>query len=147
MEGNEGEYAWRSVCPCRTTVLPRATAAPVFVVNGLKREKLVAANSMILYELFFASLGAESEPEGELRDALVRDFGSVDRWRAEFSAMGARRRVGTGAAHLVAARQQAHQSMGHGPHDDARRRLPDPCARYVRALLSHGLRSESSRVC
>jgi superoxide dismutase, Fe-Mn family len=62
--------------------------APVFVVNGLKREELVAANSMILHELFFASLGTESEPEGELRDAPARDFGTLDRWRAEFSAMG-----------------------------------------------------------
>jgi hypothetical protein len=72
MEGNEGEYAWRSVCPCRTTVLPRAPVAPVFVVNGLKREKLVAATSMILHELFFASLDAESEQEGELRCAGPR---------------------------------------------------------------------------
>src|SRR3989475_9257340 len=62
--------------------------APVFVVNGLKREELIASNSMILHELFFASLGTESEPEGELRDALARDFGTLDRWRAEFSAMG-----------------------------------------------------------
>ena len=46
--------------------------APVFVVNGLKREELIAANSMILHELFFASLGSESEPEGDLRDALAR---------------------------------------------------------------------------
>jgi Fe-Mn family superoxide dismutase len=30
--------------------------APVFVVNGLKREELIATNSMILHELFFASL-------------------------------------------------------------------------------------------
>jgi len=63
-------------------------SAPVFVINGLKREELVAANSIILHEIFFASLGSESEPEGELRDALARDFGSIDRWRAEFSAMG-----------------------------------------------------------
>jgi superoxide dismutase, Fe-Mn family len=70
--------------------------APVFVVNGLKREELVAANSMILHELFFASLGSESEPEGELRDALARDFGSVDRWRAEFSAMGKAQGGGSG---------------------------------------------------
>jgi Fe-Mn family superoxide dismutase len=74
MEGNEGEYARRSVYTCRTTVRPPATAAPVFVVNGLKREELVAANSMILHELFFASLGAESEAEGELRDALAPRF-------------------------------------------------------------------------
>src|ERR671935_634223 len=57
------------------------TAAPIFVINGLKREELIATNSMILHELFFASLGNESAPEGELRDALIRDFGSVDRWR------------------------------------------------------------------
>ena len=31
--------------------------APIFVINGLKREELIATNSMILHELFFASLG------------------------------------------------------------------------------------------
>src|SRR5499425_548068 len=56
--------------------------APGFVINGLKREELIASNSMILHELFFASLGDESEPWGALRDALTRDFGSVDHWRA-----------------------------------------------------------------
>src|SRR6202051_3497453 len=61
--------------------------APGFVINGLKREELMASNSMILHELFFASLGEEGEPEGGLREALVRDFGNLDRWRAEFSAM------------------------------------------------------------
>jgi Fe-Mn family superoxide dismutase len=34
--------------------------APGFVINGLKREELIASNSMILHELFFASLGDES---------------------------------------------------------------------------------------
>src|SRR5689334_10919946 len=61
--------------------------APVFVVNGLKREELVATNSMILHELFFASLGEASEPDAVMREALARDFGSVERWRAEFAAM------------------------------------------------------------
>jgi superoxide dismutase, Fe-Mn family len=71
-------------------------AAPVFVINGLKREELIAANSMILHELFFASLSEESAPEGELREALIRDFGSVDRWRSEFSAMGKAQGGGSG---------------------------------------------------
>ena len=62
--------------------------APVFVVNGLKREELIATNSMILHELYFDGLGADGEPDRALRDALVRDFGSVDRWRTEFVAMG-----------------------------------------------------------
>ena len=69
---------------------------PGFVINGLKREELIASNSMILHELFFASLGEESTPEGELRDALVRDFGSFDRWRAAFSAMGKAQAGGSG---------------------------------------------------
>ena len=62
--------------------------APVFLVNGLKREELIATNSMILHELYFDGLGAEGEPDRALRDALVRDFGSVERWRSEFVAMG-----------------------------------------------------------
>jgi len=63
-------------------------SAPVFQVNGLKREQLIAMNSMILHELFFDGLGNESEPAAELRDALARDFGSYERWRSEFIAMG-----------------------------------------------------------
>jgi len=63
--------------------------APVFELNGLKREELIAANSMILHELYFASLGgAGSQPSGELLAAIERDFGSLDRWQAEFVAMG-----------------------------------------------------------
>lgn len=62
--------------------------APVFVVNGLKREELIATNSMILHELYFDGLGAEGAPDQALRDALVRDFASFERWRVEFVAMG-----------------------------------------------------------
>ena len=61
---------------------------PGFVINGLKREELIASNSMILHELFFDGLGDESAPGKELAGALTRDFGSVERWRAEFIAMG-----------------------------------------------------------
>jgi Fe-Mn family superoxide dismutase len=59
-----------------------------FLINGLKREQLIAMNSMILHELFFGGLGEESEPGPELRDAFARDFGSYERWRSEFIAMG-----------------------------------------------------------
>jgi Fe-Mn family superoxide dismutase len=64
------------------------TKAPVFVINGLKREQLVAANSMILHELFFASLGAGGDPGGDLAEALKRDFGSTAAWANEFAFMG-----------------------------------------------------------
>jgi Fe-Mn family superoxide dismutase len=62
--------------------------APGFVINGLKREQLIAMNSMVLHELFFDGLGDQSEPGPALREALARDFGSYDRWRSEFIAMG-----------------------------------------------------------
>src|SRR2546428_8918761 len=48
--------------------------APVFVVNGLKREELIATNSMILHELYFGGLGAEGEPDRALQEAIARDF-------------------------------------------------------------------------
>ena len=62
--------------------------APVFDVNGLGRERLIAANSMLLHEAYFDALGGSGEPFGGLARALERDFGSVDRWRSEFTAMG-----------------------------------------------------------
>ena len=62
--------------------------APGFTINGLKREELMAWNSMILHELYFAGLGAGNRPGNALVAAIERDFGSDTRWRAEFIAMG-----------------------------------------------------------
>jgi superoxide dismutase, Fe-Mn family len=59
-----------------------------FLINGLKREELIAMNSMILHELFFAGLGDESEAGPHLKSAIAHDFGSCERWRSEFVAMG-----------------------------------------------------------
>jgi Fe-Mn family superoxide dismutase len=62
---------------------------PNFVLNGLKREQLIAANSAVLHEIYFAGLGGDGgDPDGDMAAALERDFGSVAGWRAEFAAMG-----------------------------------------------------------
>lgn len=74
-------------------------AAPVFVLNGLKREELIATNSMILHEVYFDSLGDGGSLGGKLEAALVRDFGSVARWQAEFTAMG--KALGGGSGWVV----------------------------------------------
>jgi superoxide dismutase len=58
------------------------------IENGLKREELVALNSTLLHELYFASMGGDGKVTNAMFDALARDFGSVQRWRTEFSAMG-----------------------------------------------------------
>jgi Fe-Mn family superoxide dismutase len=72
------------------------TKAPNFVINGLKREELIAANSMNLHEVYFDSLGGAGRPTGALSDAIARDFGSLERWRTEFSAMGKAEGGGSG---------------------------------------------------
>ncbi len=72
----------------RLAAAPFATT-PGFELNGLKREELIATNSMLLHELYFASLGGDGvtmEPPMTL--ALEANFGSVERWRDEFVAMG-----------------------------------------------------------
>src|SRR5690348_10172183 len=62
---------------------------PGYVINGLKREELIALNSTLLHELYFASLGGDgTRPTPLIKEAIVRDFGSFDRWRDEFLAMG-----------------------------------------------------------
>jgi len=74
-------------------------SAPGFQLNGLKREELIAWNSMILHELYFACLGAPTKPGPALAAMIERDFGSDARWRAEFSGMG--KALGGGSGWVV----------------------------------------------
>lgn len=62
--------------------------APGFMLNGLKREELIAWNSMLLHEIYFSCLGSGGKPGAALGAAIERDFGSFTRWAAEFTAMG-----------------------------------------------------------
>jgi len=79
-------------------------STPVFEINGLKREELIAAGSVILHEVYFDSLGGHGdnpptgrdEPPAELAAAFERDFGSVGAWRNEFVAMAKAQRGGSG---------------------------------------------------
>jgi len=64
------------------------STASVFMINGLKREELIASNSMILHELYFDSLGGDSQPDRDLGGALERDFGGAEKWQTQFAAMG-----------------------------------------------------------
>jgi Fe-Mn family superoxide dismutase len=82
--------------------------APSFEINGLKREELIAAGSVVLHEVYFESLGGHGdnppsgrgEPTAALAQALERDFGSVGRWQTEFTAMAKALAGGSGWAIL-----------------------------------------------
>jgi Fe-Mn family superoxide dismutase len=70
--------------------------APNFLINGLKREELIAMNSMILHEIYFDGLGGAAAPTGALGDAIARDFGGLDKWKTQYSAMGKAEGGGSG---------------------------------------------------
>lgn len=75
--------------------------APGFLINGLKREELLAVNSMILHEVYFACLGAGGKPGAALGKQIETDFGSHDKWKAEFTGLGKALGGGSGWALLV----------------------------------------------
>ncbi len=81
------------------------TSAPGYVINGLKREELLAWNSMILHEIYFSAIGAPNRPGRALASAIERDFGSEARWRAEFIAMGKALGGGSGWVMLTHSRR------------------------------------------
>ena len=74
---------------------------PGYVINSLKREELIALNSTLLHELYFASLGSLDPSSETFASALSRDFQSVDRWRDEFVAMANGLAGGSGWVLLV----------------------------------------------
>src|SRR5436309_13621223 len=108
-ENNYGG-AVRRLNAIRARLAKRSWArTPVFEINGLKREELIAAGSVILHEVYFESLGGHgdnppsglAEPPGELARALERNFGSVAAWRSEFTAMAKALAGGSGWAILA----------------------------------------------
>src|SRR5882724_752643 len=109
-------------------------AAPVFTINGLKREELIATNSMILHALYFDGLGADGELDRPLNEALMRDFGSVERWRAEFVAVGKAMGGGSGWVLLAGGIPILALDMyGHSYHMD----YDTAAAKYVDAFMDN----------
>lgn len=95
-------------------------AAPPFVVNGLKREQLIALNSTLLHEAYFEALGGgpDEAPPPALAAALERDFGSVAAWQAEFTAMGRALAGGSGWV-ILAWSPRAGRLVNHWASDHA----------------------------
>jgi superoxide dismutase, Fe-Mn family len=77
---------------------------PGFMINGLKREELIAQNSIFLHELYFDCLGPANKPGAKLSAAIEHSFGSMDRWRSEFVAMG--KALGGGSGWVVLNRME-----------------------------------------
>ena len=118
------------------------------MINGLKREELIATNSMVLHELYFAGLGEESAPGTDLMQAITRDFGSFDRWRTEFAAMGKAQGGGSGWVLLTyAPRDGRLVNQWAMDHTTTLAGGQHPGARHGRAFVSHGLRRQGRSLC
>lgn len=58
-------------------------------LRALKTDETFALNGVLLHELYFENLGGKGgEPSGKLAELITRDFGSFDKWAAEFKACG-----------------------------------------------------------
>ena len=57
---------------------------PAYVYGDLKREELVRTGSVVLHEHYFANLGGDGKPGGDVLNAIKQAFVSYDQWEAEF---------------------------------------------------------------
>lgn len=62
--------------------------APPYQVGSLKREELIAANSMVLHELYFENLGGDGKADGAVRDLVKAQYGSAEAWEHDFRQTG-----------------------------------------------------------
>ena len=57
-------------------------------LRGLKQGETFARNGVHLHENYFSILGGNGQPNGEIADALVEKFGSIEEFIKYFSACG-----------------------------------------------------------
>jgi superoxide dismutase, Fe-Mn family len=61
---------------------------PAYVYGDLKREELVRTGSVVLHDHYFANLGGDGKPGGDVLNAIKQAFTSYDQWEAEFKRTG-----------------------------------------------------------
>ena len=82
-------------------------AAP-YQMGSLKREELIATNSMILHEFYFGNLGGDGKASGTIVDLLKARYGSADAWEHDFRLTGMA--LGGGSGWVI---------LNYNPHDEA----------------------------
>lgn len=76
-------------------------SANPFELGALKREQMVALNSMILHEYYFDTLGAAGAMDGKLKSMLEFSFRTVGEWENEFKKTALSLGGGSGWVFLV----------------------------------------------
>ena len=68
----------------RLDAMMRDKDLPAYVYGDLKREELHRTGSVVLHEHYFANLGGDNRPGGEVLEALRQWYGSYEGWETEF---------------------------------------------------------------
>jgi superoxide dismutase, Fe-Mn family len=62
-------------------------AAP-YQMGSLKREELIATNSMLLHEAYFGNLGGAGRADGSFASEVTAAYGALDAWERDFRLTG-----------------------------------------------------------
>ena len=84
--------------------------APPYRTGSLKREELIATNSMLLHEHYFGNLGGDGKASGAVVDMIKAQYGSLDTWEQEFRQTGLALGGGSGWVVLT---YDPHQKAAH----------------------------------
>lgn len=82
-------------------IVALSASAQPFELGSLKREEMVALNSMILHEYYFENLGQSGSISSQLKLMIEKSFRSLSEWENEFKKMALSLGGGSGWALLV----------------------------------------------
>ena len=88
-----------------------AADAPPYQVGSLKREELIAANSIALHELYFANLGGSGRADGTAAILLKAEYGALESWEHDFRQTALS--LGGGSGWVVVSYDRASRSLHH----------------------------------
>ncbi len=83
------------------------TNAAPYQIGALKREELIATNSMILHECYFGNLAGDGKASGPIVPLLTAEYGSLAAWEQEFHQTGLS--LGGGSGWVI---------VTYSPHED-----------------------------
>ena len=84
--------------------------APPYQTGSLKREELIATNSMLLHEFYFGNLGGDGKASGTIVETIKAHYGSMETWEQEFRQTGFSLAGGSGWVVLAF---DPHQKAAH----------------------------------
>lgn len=79
---------WQEIQEKLKTVDLAGANATFSELRELKVEQTFAANAVLLHEAYFDILGGSGKPEGEIIEAIKKDYSSFESWLEHFKALG-----------------------------------------------------------